>query len=150
VNYIAEAEKVLRNYRRLQLSVALLEKKLSRLCVASGPSKRTTATLELSGIRASKNRSAEQIVFEIMEIQGSLMETKEEIADIDQLLVDLSAENGCEWYGNFLRAWYVDKQPKEQIENVFSKSKRSLYNMRDEAIKAFAVAYFGIRPLKGM
>ncbi len=150
MDYIKESEKILRHYRRLQLSVPMLEKQLSRLCGKGGPSSKVTAVLDLSCVRASSNRSAEQIIFEIMELQGCLVETKERLEEIDQLLLDLSSERGCDWHDKFLREWYVDNLPRAEIEAHFDRCKRNLYNMRDEAIKAFAVAYFGIRPFRTM
>lgn len=150
MDYIHEAEKGLKNYNRLTMSLQQLERRLDKLSVRGGPTARVTAALELSGVRASRLRSAEQIVFEILETQSALAETKEALANIDSLLDNMSRETGCEWYGQMLREWYICRRPRKELEALFCKSNRSLYNMRSEAIKAFAVAYFGIRPLRGM
>lgn len=150
MNYIEESVKILHNYRRLQLSVMSSERRLARLLATAGPSTKITATMDLSGIRASTSKDVEQTIFEMLELQGSITETKEAIREIDQLLVDLSSETECDWYADFLKAWYVNKLSRKTIEQQFNYGERNIYNMREKSIKAFAVAWFGIRPLKGM
>lgn len=150
MNYIDESAKVLRNYRRLKLSVIISERRLIRLYREGSPTYAITSTLDLSGIRTSKRRDAEQISYEIIELECSLAETKEIMSEIDQLLIELSNEPGCRWYEDFLRAWYIEKMPKKEIEYKFNYGQRNIYKMRDKVIRAFAVAYHGIRPLKGM
>lgn len=120
-----------------------------RLVAMGGPSSKVTATLDITGIRGNNLKSAEQIIFELIEIDDSIDATKEMIDSVDRLLIEMSSAPNCQpWYGKFLREWYIDNVPRSEIEQHFDMSKRSLYNMRDEALQAFADVYFGIRSLE--
>jgi DNA-directed RNA polymerase specialized sigma subunit len=68
-----------------------------------------------------------------------------EIAKVDSLLNAISQDLGCERYKDILFMWYVEKKPKEYIANEVGYSQRqSVYEIKNKAIKKFAVALFGI------
>lgn len=52
-------------------------------------------------------------------------------------------------YGEVLKMWYVDKLPKEEIaEEVKYSSRQSIYDIKNKAIRKFAIRLFGLEALK--
>lgn len=75
-------------------------------------------------------------------------------AEIDKIEVSLQGiclDPGCGNYRDVLYRWYVEKLDKEVIAtNLGYSSRQSAYDMKDKAIKKFAVALFGIAALEAI
>jgi hypothetical protein len=68
-----------------------------------------------------------------------------EIEKVDRVLDSISQDQGCERYKEILFMWYVEKKAKEDIaEEVGYSHRKSVYEIKNKAIKKFAVALFGI------
>ena len=71
---------------------------------------------------------------ELAEINREIVATRSTIAEIDRVLAQLDDADA-----ELLRAWYI-----EQIADELSySSKTSIYDLRNKAVAAFAVLYYG-------
>lgn len=113
----------------------------------------------------------------IKTLQGSIAETETMLAEIDWILEDISrtdADKGDgtktgqideetvilqnytddphrQFFGQVLRMWYVDKLPKEDIAEALGyETRRTIYLIRDQAIRVFAVRVLGLGALDAM
>ncbi|MEN6620604.1 MAG: hypothetical protein ABFD50_03500 [Smithella sp.] len=74
-----------------------------------------------------------------------------EIEKIENSLAGICADPGCERYRDVLYMWYVEKFDKDDIaETLGYSSRQSVYDMRNRAIKKFAVALFGVVALEAI
>ena len=53
-------------------------------------------------------------------------------------------------YGKVLYAWYVKRIPREDIDKEIGYSRRQVYNIKDAAIRKFAVRILGIKALNAI
>ena len=147
MNYIQEAEKRLRHYRDLEKSLEQMDKDIARIKKRSGPSDLNAVAMDITGIRSGRQDEAINILFELQTLSESKIETEEEIMDIAELLEEISQEPDCSLYGKVLYAWYVKRRPREEIAKEIGYSVRQTYNIRDQAIRRFAVRVLGIKAL---
>ena len=76
---------------------------------------------------------------ELAEITREIVATRSTIAEIDRVLAQLDDADA-----ELLRAWYIEHESKEQIADELSySSKTSIYDLRNKAVAAFAVLYYG-------
>ena len=76
---------------------------------------------------------------ELAEINREIVATRSTIAEIDRVLAQLDDADA-----ELLRAWYIEHKSKEQIADELSySSKTSIYDLRNKAVAAFAVLYYG-------
>ena len=74
---------------------------------------------------------------ELAEINREIVATRSTIAEIDRVLAQLDD-------AELLRAWYIEHKSKEQIADELSySSKTSIYDLRNKAVAAFAILYYG-------
>lgn len=74
-----------------------------------------------------------------------------EVDRIDKELDSICIEPGCERYKDVLVMWYVEKLDREEIAHEIGYSHRqSAYEIRNKAIKKFAITLFGIEALRAM
>jgi hypothetical protein len=148
MDYIRKSEKVLKTYRRLKYSIRTLEKRKQRIISMGGPSENITSSLEITGIPGTgSTMPAEQLISELYSIEQALKATRAEMGIVDDVLRTISKE-GVWWYGHLLRDWYIYKKTKKEIEKKYHTSERNAYNMRNQALQEFAVAYYGIPAAK--
>lgn len=79
--------------------------------------------------------------------------TNAELEKIDIVLDGICAEPGCELYARVLIMWYVDRATKEDIADELGYSRssmHSIYDVKNRALKKFAVSLFGIDALKAI
>ena len=70
---------------------------------------------------------------------AEIVATRSTIAEIDRVLAQLDDADA-----ELLRAWYIEHKSKEQIADELSySSKTSIYDLRNKAVAAFAVLYYG-------
>lgn len=76
---------------------------------------------------------------ELAEINREIVATRSTIAEIDRVLAQLDDADA-----KLLRAWYIEHKSKEQITDELSySSKTSIYDLRNKAVAAFAILYYG-------
>jgi len=144
MDYIKEAEKKLHYYRILHQSIEQMDREISRLVARAGPKNLSAMVLDESGIRGAGVDETVNLLFQIDQLQTSKEETARELADVDKLLDTISTEN--KRYGPLLRAWYIEQKSKEVIaEELGYSGFRSVYTLKNEAIRRFAVLLFGIK-----
>lgn len=144
MDYIKEAEKKLHYYRTLHQSIEQMDRDISRLVARAGPKTLSAMVLDQSGVRGAGVDETVNILYQIGELQDSRAETVGELAEVDKLLDTISAED--KRYGPVLRAWYIERKTKETIaEELGYSGFRSVYTLKNEAIRRFAVLLFGIK-----
>lgn len=144
MDYIKEAEKKLHYYHILRQSIEQMDRDISRLVALAGPKHLSAMSLDQSGIRGSGMDETVNLLFQIDQLQNSKEETLQELAEMDALLDNISVED--KWYGPVLRSWYIERKSKETIAEEFGYSGfTSVYTLKNEAIRRFAVLLFGIK-----
>lgn len=144
MGYINKSERVLKTYRRLKYSIRTLERRKKRIIAMGGPSEKVTASIDESGIPGTGCMiPAEVLISELYEIEQALKATREELKIVDDVLRNIS-KDGEWWYGHLLRDWYIHKKTKRELEKKYHTSSRNLYNMRNQALHEFSIAYFGL------
>lgn len=153
MDYVREAEKVLYHYRDLKFALQNLEHQIEKLIFQSAPADAKGANIEITGIKSGYHDDAYNSLFKLKVLTENWDKTEEEIKKIDSLLDAIEKEPGCEYYTQVLRLWYIEKIPKEEIAGLIGyspASRQSIYNIKDKAIRKFAVMYFGLGALKAM
>lgn len=151
MNYIREAETVLWHYNDLYKSLTNLDRQISKLVRRSGPSELNAISIEPTGVHGSRNDNTYNLLFELKTLTESREQTVKELSVVNELLDNISAEQNCELYGQVLRKWYIEKIPKDDIAHEIGyATKRSVYDIKNKAIKKFAVQLFGIEAMKAI
>lgn len=89
--------------------------------------------------RAAVSTRTPPPALELAEINREIVATRSTIAEIDRVLAQLDDADA-----ELLRAWYIEHKSKEQIADELSySSKTSIYDLRNKAVAAFAVLYYG-------
>jgi hypothetical protein len=149
LDYIKEAEKRLLHYRDLEKSLKQLKRDISERILKSGPSELSAVSLDFTGISSGKVDDTCNMIYEINQLKECYFTTEKEVSKMDRLLADISKDPGCEQYGTLLKLWYVDKVGKEKIKDEMGYSSlQSVYDMKNKAIRKFAIRLFGINALK--
>lgn len=152
MNYIKEAEEILKYYRDLDRSVDHMGHEIAKLIGHNAPSRLSAISLDLTGVHGSgsEDDNTYNVLYKIQLLSESREKTRREMELVNTILQEISQDPGCEEYKNFLIHWYVSRTPKEEIAEIFGYSRRSIFNLRDQAIKKFAVRYFGIDAMKAI
>lgn len=139
INYFKAAERVLSERGRLELALDNLKKRRERVLGRSSP--RDISATDYSALYTSGGRANDALnsCLELAELSREIGDTEGMIAEIDSVLGQMERAEA-----KLLRLWYIDRQSKEEIaaEMAYS-SKASVYDMRNRAVAAFAVLYFG-------
>jgi hypothetical protein len=152
MDYVREAEKVLYHYRDLKFALENLSHQIAKVIGQSAPA-RAKGEMEITGIKYGYRDDAYNSLFKLQVLTENKEKTAAEIEKIDKLLDALEKESDCEYYAQVLREWYIEKTPKEEIAGLINyspNSRQSIYNIKDKAIRKFAVMYFGLGALKAM
>lgn len=149
MNYIKEAEQRLKYYGDLYKSIEHMNREISRLIYQAGPKSNSKSIVDITKIPDSAKDETYNILFKIQTLVNSKTKTEKELEKIDSVLRDISQDEGCEYYGEVLRKWYIERVPKEYIaHDIGYSSRRSIYTVRAKAIRKFAVRLFGLNALK--
>ncbi|BBB91042.1 MAG TPA: hypothetical protein PKA28_10755 [Methylomusa anaerophila] len=148
MDYIKEAEKRLWHYRDLEKSIEQMNCDIARIVSRSSPSELNAVAMDITGIRSGKTDEAFNILLELKTLSESKKKTEEEIDQIAEILKDISKEKDCKLYGKVLYSWYVKRKDRDEIAKEIGYSVRQVYNIRDEAIRKFAVRILGIEALR--
>jgi hypothetical protein len=151
MNYIKEAENILWYYNDLYRSVENLNREIAKIVGRQGPSALTAIQLDQSGIRGSGDAddNTYNLLFRLKTLSENREKTLAELEKVNGLLDEISRESGCELYGQVLKEWYIHKTPKDEIaKRVGYSQKKSIYQIRSQAIRKFAVRHFGLEAIK--
>ncbi|AIF51231.1 hypothetical protein [Pelosinus sp. UFO1] len=148
---IKEAENYLRYYRELHQSIEHADYMISKLVNQTAPNDMSAVSMDITGIRAGKPCNTLNQMYQLQVWQEMKERTMEEIAKVDNVLDTISQDTGCEIYRNLLYMWYVEKKVKQKIaEELGYSHKQSVYEIKNKAIKKFAVALFGVSALEAI
>lgn len=150
MDYIKEAEKRLWHYRDLEESIRQMDKSIARIISRSTPAELNAVAMDITGIRSGRQDEAMNILFELQTLTETKKQTEEEIKEIADILKEISQEPECNLYGKVLYAWYVTRTEKDDIAKEIGYSRRQVYNIRNTAIRKFAVRILGIKALNAI
>lgn len=139
INYFKAAERTLSERGNLEKALANLERRRERVIQRAAPSGVSVTDYSKPYVSGGGANDALTDCLEIAEINREITTTRETIEEIDRVLAQLDPADAA-----LLRAWYIDHLTKEQIaERVNYSSTSTLYDLRNKAVSAFAVLYFG-------
>jgi len=149
MNYIKEAENILWYYNDLYRSVENMNREIAKIVSHQSPSSLNAICLEPTGIHGSgkADDNTYNLLFRLKTLSESREKTLIEFSKVDDILSEISYEPGCELFGVVLRKWYIEKMPKEEIAKQIGYSplsRTSIYDLKNRAIKKFAVRHFGL------
>lgn len=149
MNYIKECEEILKTHRKLYFALQTLTNRKNKIIERGIPA-------ELSGIDYSRpaiqkfdySEDIMKDIYELMDVNAQINETKEEMKLVDDILEDIEKENSelCK----FLKLKYITDYKKSigeiaKILGYSQESTKTIYNLKNEALKGFAIRYFGAR-----
>lgn len=147
-NGVSMADQLLKHYKGLERSVQNLDQRINSLVRRASPRPLKAIDIEEMIKAGGKKDTTLNLLFEIKVLMDTRDETKEELSRIDKVLEDIEKEPGCKFYTPVLRAWYIDKTPKEDIaKEIGYSSRQSIYDIKNAALRKFAVELFGIKSL---
>lgn len=152
MNYIKECEEILKNHRKLENSLANLKNRKNYLILKGVPK-------DIIGIDYSKpaiqhmdySENTINQVIEMIEINRQIKEIKEEMKLVENIFKDIKEEE--QELERFLKLKYITENKKSMAEIAgemgYSKeSRKTIYNIKEKALKEFAIRYFGVIALK--
>lgn len=151
MNYIKEAENVLWYYNDLYRSIENMNREIAKIVSRQGPSGLNAIQLDPTGIHGSGDAddNTYNLLYKLKVLTENREKTLVELAKIDEILDDISRDPGCELYGKVLQEWYIWRTPKNEIaERIGYSTRRSIYQLKDKAIKKFAISCFGLNAMK--
>ena len=139
INYFKSAERVLAERGNLERAIPNLERRLERAISANAPNELSTIDYSRPYVSASATSDALSACLEVAELTREINSTREIIQEIDRVLEQLSSDDSL-----LLRAWYLERKSKEDIaEELDYSSVTTVYDLRNKAVAAFAILYFG-------
>lgn len=139
INYFKAAERTLSERGNLERALANLERRRERVIQQAGPNGIQTTDFSSPYVSGGGANDALADCLEIAEINREIMQTRETIEEIDRVLAQLDAMDEA-----LLRAWYIDRRTKEEIaEELNYSSTTTVYDLRNKAVSAFAILYYG-------
>lgn len=152
MNYIKEAEEILKYYRDLDRSVKNMRREISRLMDKQTPSSLNALPLDVTGVHGGSGQDeAYNVLYRIKVLAENCNKTLAEIELVTKELDEIDRDPECEGYGIVLWDWYVAGVPRNEIaEKLGYTSMQSVYALKDRAIRKFAVRYFGIEAMKAV
>lgn len=148
---IREAENYLLYYRELRKSILHADRMIGQLMHQTAPRVLGAVAMELTGVRAQRPHDTLNQIYQLQKWQEMKELTAIEIGKIDDVLVAICEGSGCERYKDVLVMWYVNKLDKEDIaERLGYSHRQSVYEIKNKAIRKFAVALYGVTALKAI
>jgi DNA-directed RNA polymerase specialized sigma24 family protein len=141
-----EAEKYLFHYSSLYRAVGHAEFMIERILYQSCPKDIGAASNDITGVFAARPVNTFQEIFELSRWKEVKKRSDEEIKHIEELLAGLDERER-----KVLKMWYVDKMSVTDIAADMNFSERkSVYNLKNRALKNFSVILFGISALNAI
>ena len=149
MNYIKEAEDILRYYRDLDQSVGKMRNQISKLMDKHAPSPLNALALDPTGVHGGSGLDdAYNVLYKIKVLAESCEKTLYEMELVTKELDEIDKDPGCENFGIVLWEWYVLGKSKADIAEMLGYSSvQSVYGLKDRAIRKFAVRHFGLNAI---
>lgn len=152
MDYIKESEEILKNHRKLNNALNNLNTRKHKLFLKGVP--QDIRGIDYSRPAIQHTDYAESTInqmLEMIEINKQIAETQEEMQLVDNILKAIKEED--KELEKFLRLKYITEYKKSMAEIAdvlgYSKeSRKTIYNIKDRALKEFAIRYFGAVALK--
>ena len=154
MNYIKECEEILKAHRKLYFALETLEKRRSKIIENGVP--KDIAAIDYDKVAIQHMDYSEDTmkdIYQLLDINGQIKETKEEMKLVDDILEDIDNEKPelCK----FLKLKYITDYKKSvgeiaKILGYSQESTKTIYNLKNEALKGFAIRYFGARAIHFM
>lgn len=149
MNYIEECEEILKTHRKLYFALETLEKRKLKIIEKGIP--KELAGIDYSRPAIQKFDYSEDVmkdIYELMDINAQIGETKLDMQLIDDILEDIKKEN--EELCKFLKIKYITDYKKNlneiaKILGYSQESTKTINNIKKKALKEFAIRYFGAR-----
>lgn len=148
MDYKKEAERYLHHYRDLKQSLRHINYQIKNIQWETAPLPIHAVEIDRSGIRAGKTINTMDQFYRLMRWEENRKRTEKSIKEIDDALTAITKEKGCENYKRILEMWYCDKKDKYEIAAMVGVNRRTVYKIRDKAIKKLAVILFGIDAIR--
>lgn len=152
MNYIKESEEILKNHRKLNTSLNNLYHRRDKIVKSGFPRELMGNSYEKPNIQhTAYSDSTINEVCEIMEINAQIEETKEEMQLVNDILEQIRVEDDV--LEKFIRLKYITDYKRSMREiasklNYSENSNHTIYDIRNRALKEFAILYFGVRGIK--
>ena len=145
IDYFGAAEATLYELPDLKRSVPILEARLKRLIEAGAPSEPVGIDLTARYVSSSYSNAILNEQLAIVETRRELAATVAEVHEIERAFSSLPEEQQA-----VLRLYYLEKRTAEEIaERIYVESAKTVYNIRNRGVFAFALIYFGAAAKKG-
>lgn len=139
INYFDAAENTLRSRQTLETALKNLERRKERIIRRAAPSEYPAFDMSKPYTSTKDVNDALIECVELAEVIREIGATQDKITEIDSVLKQLDAADA-----ELLRLWYMERRSKEDIaEQVNYSSRTSIYDLRNKAVAAFALLYFG-------
>lgn len=139
INYFKAAERTLSERGNFEQAIANLERRRERVIHRAGPGGIQTTDYSRPYVSGGGANDALADCLELAEINREIATTRETIVEIDHVLEQLDAADAA-----LLRAWYIERRTKEEIaEELNYSSTTTVYDLRNKAVSAFAILYYG-------
>ena len=139
INYFKAAERTLS--ARPDFNRALENLKARREAVVNHGRPEGVRTIDTTRPYVSGGGVSDAVadLVELAEIDREIAATADAIEAVDRVLDQLTQDEAA-----ILRAWYIDRATKDEIAARLNYSSTStIYGLRNKAVSAFAVLYFG-------
>ena len=150
MNYIKEAEDILINYRKLNDSIKNLNERKKYIASQSKPKELGSIDYSKPGIQKQNysNNTITQMC-EIIQINEQIKETEAELKIVKDILGQIKNEDKT--LEQFIQLKYIEGQKKKSMRKIAAElgysedSNDTIYNIKNKALREFAIRYFGSR-----
>lgn len=152
MNYIREAEDILINHRKLNDSLRNLNARKNYIANISKPKEPGGIDYSKPGIQKQNysNNTITQMC-EIMQINQQIEETEAEVQIVNEILEQIKKEDAT--LEEFIQLKYI-KSSKKSLRRISAElgysedSNHTIYDIKNKALREFAIRYFGSRATK--
>lgn len=142
MDIIKECESVLNHYRGILVGADTLKKRIDKLVKKAGPNEIKGISYEDVGKGSPDQLEAVEFFSTLCLLKKDQEETEEEARIITETLATLTKE-----HRELIEDYYIKKISLEDIAAKQQVSLRTIHRNKKEAIKSFAVRYFGAKVL---
>lgn len=146
MDYVKEAENYLRHYASLKKSVSHAKFMIDQLAFRACPGEVSAVTNDITGVSAQHPVNTLQEMYELQKWKSVCEDSAGEIAHIEELLNGMDEKER-----KVLELWFLERMSISEIAaDLRYEERRSVYNLKNKALKDFAVALFGIHALRAI
>ena len=154
MNYIAEAEEILKNHKKLNDSKRILENRKKLILKIVTPKELRAIDYERPAIQHMdySNDTINEIC-ELAQVNQQIKETEAELKTVNEILETIKKDD--EISEKFIQLKFFEK-PKVPLRKISSdlgyseESNHTIYDIKNRALKEFAILYFGARAQKNI